>query len=248
MSWLRRADSFALPAASFIFSIAIAMPPNSQTSTPSRSAVPMITWIGLIIALFGMLLVRQVVNHFWPSPTFTSAVIKEVGMWLVAVVLLLIVKRGERLPFRSIGLGTSHWVKSILGGLVTAVICLAVAGALIALTGYNGGEAGKAMEKLPLWLITFIVLRAGVVEELCYRGYALERLQALGLPRWLAASLPLLIFSLGHWTGGWANIVLALALGGILAGFYLWRRDLVANMIGHGLVDFVGNVLPKLLS
>ena len=34
----------------------------------------------------------------------------------------------------------------------------------------------------------------------------------------------------------------------ILTGFYLWRRDLVANMIGHGLVDFIANVLPKLFS
>jgi hypothetical protein len=34
----------------------------------------------------------------------------------------------------------------------------------------------------------------------------------------------------------------------ILTGFYLWRRDLVANMIGHGLVDFVANVLPRLFS
>lgn len=102
------------------------------------------------------------------------------------------------------------------------------------------------MDKLPLWLITLIVIRAGVVEELCYRGYAIERLNALGLPRWLAAAIPWAIFAVAHWTGGWANIVIALALGGILAAFYLWRRDLVANMIGHGLVDFVGNVLPKL--
>jgi hypothetical protein len=34
-------------------------------------------------------------------------------------------------------------------------------------------------------------------------------------------------------------------LGGILALFFIWRRDLVANMIGHWFVDFVANVLPK---
>jgi len=50
------------------------------------------------------------------------------------------------------------------------------------------------------------------------------------------------------WTGGAANIAIALALGAILAGFYLWRRDLIANMIGHFAVDFVANVLPKLFS
>ena len=87
-----------------------------------------------------------------------------------------------------------------------------------------------------------------VAEELFFRGYAIERLQALGLNRFWAAAIPLVIFSVGHWTGGWANIVIALALGAVLAAFYLWRRDLVANMVGHFLVDFVANVLPRLFS
>ena len=213
--------------------------------TPSKSATA--SWIGLFIALFGMLLIRQVVNYAWATPSFTSAVVKEMGMWLVALTLILIVKRGEGLPLSSIGLGTTRWLKSILWGLLLGVVCLVAAGTLVAVTGYTGGEGGKAMEKLPLWLITLIVIRAGVVEELCYRGYAIERLRALGLPAWLSAAIPLAIFGVGHWTGGWANIVIALLLGGILAAFYLWRRDLAANMIGHGFVDFVGNVVPKLM-
>jgi membrane protease YdiL (CAAX protease family) len=38
----------------------------------------------------------------------------------------------------------------------------------------------------------------------------------------------------------------ALALGAVLTLFYLRRRDLVANMIGHFMVDFIANVLPRL--
>jgi len=89
--------------------------------------------------------------------------------------------------------------------------------------------------------------RAGVLEELFYRGYAIERLEALGLNRFWAGIIPLLIFGVAHWTGGWANIVIALVLGAVLTLFYLWRRDLVANMIGHFMVDFIANVLPRLL-
>ena len=214
-------------------------------TTPAPKRTSPVTWIGLFVALFGMLLVRQVVNRVWPDATFTSALIKEVGMWLVAAVLLVIIKVGERQPLSSIGLGTARWGKSILWGLLLGVVCLLVGGALVALTGYTGGEVGKAMGKLPAWLVFLIVVRAGVVEELCYRGYAIERLHALGLPRSLAAGVPLLIFGVGHWTGGWANIVIALALGGILALFFIWRRDLAANMIGHWFVDFMGNVLPR---
>lgn len=207
-----------------------------------------LTWIGLFISLFGMLLVRYAVNYIWATPSLTSAILKEAGMWLIALVLLVIVRYGEGLPLTSIGLGTVRWIKSILWGFLIAVICFLLAGLIIAITGFTGGKAGEALSKLPLWLITLIVIRAGVVEEICYRGYAIERLQTLGLAGWLAAAIPLAIFSIGHWTGGWSNILIALVLGGVLAGFYLWRRDLKANMIGHFLVDFAGNVLPKLFS
>src|SRR5437764_15317851 len=162
--------------------------------------------------------------------------------------LLVIIRRGEHLPMRSIGLGTARWWKSILWGFIIAIVSAVVVGALAHITGYGHGPGSSAFEKLPLWLITAIVFRAGVVEELFYRGYAIERLNAIGLPRWLAAVLPLVLFAIGHWTGGWANIVIALALGGVLTFFYLWRCDLVASMIGHFAVDFIGNVLPRLFS
>jgi len=206
------------------------------------------TWVGLFLSLFVMLLVRQSVSYFWPTLTFTAAIWKETLLWVSAITLLFIIRRGERLPLTSIGLGTSRWWKSILWGLAIAVASAAAGGVLAALTGYGHGPGSAAFEKLPLWLITLIVLRAGVVEELFYRGYAIERLQAVGLkPAW-AAGIPLVIFALGHWTGGAANILIALVLGAILSAFYLWRRDLVANMIGHGTVDFVANVLPNLFS
>jgi membrane protease YdiL (CAAX protease family) len=194
-----------------------------------------------------MLLSREIVTYFLPEPTITSAIVKEAGMWLVGIILVAIIKFGEGLPLSSIGLGTSRVIKSILWGLVLTVICFAAAGVFVALTHFHGGKNAEALGNLPVWLITAIVVRAGIVEELCYRGYAIERLHALGLPRWLAALVPLLIFGAGHWTGGWLNIALALTLGAILAAFYLWRRDLAANIIGHTLVDFIPNVIPKLL-
>src|SRR6266487_4661227 len=223
------------------------MPGLSEIRNP-QSASRNATWIGLFLSLFAMLLIRQAVSYFSPTLTFTAAIWKDSLIWVSAIVLLILVRRGERLPFTSIGLGTSAWWKSLLWGLVIAVACAIVGGVLAALTGYGHGPGSAAFEKLPLWLITLIVLRAGVVEELFYRGYAIERLQAVGLKPVWAAGIPLIIFACGHWTGGAANIAIALALGTILTAFYFWRRDLVANMIGHGTVDFVANVLPNLFS
>src|SRR5437762_556142 len=221
-------------------------PVTNQASVATK--ISSATLVGLLISLFAMVVIRYAFAFFVPEITFGSAILKETLIWASAAALLVIIRRGERLSLRSIGLGTCRWWKSIAWGLVIAIVSAGVVGGLAYLTGYGHGPGSAAFEKLPLWLITLIVLRAGVVEELFYRGYAIERLQAVGLkPAW-AAGIPLVIFALGHWTGGAANILIALVLGAILSAFYLWRRDLVANMIGHGTVDFVANVLPNLFS
>jgi membrane protease YdiL (CAAX protease family) len=212
-----------------------------------RARASTIRWIGLFVALFGMLIVRQAVKYHWPEPTIVSTIVREAGMWLVGLLLVALIKLGERLPLSSVGLTMAHLFRSILWGLLLTVICFLAAGLYVAATHFTGGKIAADLAKLPVWLIIMTVVRAGVVEELCYRGYAIERLHALGLARGTAAGISLVIFGVAHWTGGWGNIGMALLLGAILTLFYLWRRNLVANMIGHTLVDFIPNVTPKLL-
>jgi membrane protease YdiL (CAAX protease family) len=221
---------------------------GSPSSAARLRSISPATWIGLFISLAGILIVRKAVSHFWPTLTFAAALCKELMIWLCVLALFIIVRRGERLPLSSIGLGKTRWWKSALWGLALALICGVVGTAIALLTAYGHGPGSDQFAKLPLWLITLIVIRAGVVEELFYRGYAIERLEALGLGRLWSAGIPLAIFSLAHWTGGWANIVIALALGAVLTAFYLWHRDLTANMIGHFTVDFAANVVPALFS
>jgi membrane protease YdiL (CAAX protease family) len=226
----------------------IGAPLSLMSERPVGARNTRATWLGLFLSLFAMVVIRQAFVFFVPETTFASAILKETLIWASAAALLLIIRRGEQLSFRSIGVGTCRWWKSIAWGLVIAIVSAAVAGGLVYLTGYGHGPGSAAFEKLPLWLITLIVTRAGVVEELFYRAYAIDRLRMVGLGRFWSVTIPLVIFSIGHWSGGAANILIAFAAGLILTGFYLWRRDLVANMIGHGLVDFVANVVPRIFS
>jgi uncharacterized protein len=226
----------------------IGAPFSLRTNQPLVAKISRATCVGLFLSLFAMVVVRYAFVFFVPEITFASAILKETLIWMSAVALFVVIRRGEHLPLRSIGLGTARWWMSILWGVVIAVVSAAIVGGLAYLTGYGHGPGSAAFEKLPLWLITLIVFRAGVVEELFYRGYAIERLRMIGLGSFWSVAIPLIIFSLGHWSGGAANILIAFAAGIILTGFYLWRRDLVANMIGHGLVDFVANVLPRFFS
>src|SRR4051794_30851601 len=180
---------------------------SNQPAVPPK--VSRATWAGLAISLFAMVAIRQLIAFFIPETTFASALLKESLIWVSALALIVIIRRGEHLPMRSIGLGTARWWKSILWGFIIALVSAVAVVALAHLTGYGHGPGSAAFEKLPLWLITAIVFRAGVVQELFYRGYAIERLQMIGLGRFWSMAVPLVIFSLGHWTGGAANILIA---------------------------------------
>src|SRR5438034_10809413 len=102
------------------------------TSNPSSVSKKVLraTWAGLAISLFAMVVIRQAFAFFVPETTFTSAILKEALIWLNAVALIVIIRRGEHLPMRSIGLGTARWWKSILWGFVLAVVSAVVVGAL----------------------------------------------------------------------------------------------------------------------
>ncbi|MGB7148800.1 MAG: CPBP family intramembrane glutamic endopeptidase [Terriglobales bacterium] len=201
------------------------------------------TWIGLGLSLFSMLIIRQAFRAVTPEPGTALTLAREACMFASAGLLVWLVRKREGLPLTSIGIGTSPLWKSLAWGVVIAIACIVPAAVLVKLTGYGHGAASQAFAKLPVWVVCIVVLRAGVVEELFYRGYAIERLRAVGAGRIASWAIPLAIFSAAHWTGGAANILIALVLGGILTAFYLWRQDLVSNMFGHFLVDFVANVL-----
>ncbi len=205
------------------------------------------TWAALVFCLFAILPIREIVKWLAPGSIVASDELREGLILACAAGLLLFVHYVEKLPLTSIGIGTSVWWKSVLWGIVTAAACFAAAGAIIHATKFEGGPHAHDFDKLPLWLVTVIVFRAGFVEELFYRGYAIERLQSLGWSKAAAALVPLVIFAALHYSGGPVNVLVAFTLGGILALFYLWRRDLVANIIAHFLVDFIANVVPRLV-
>lgn len=63
---------------------------------------------------------------------------------------------------------------------------------------------------------------------------------------WLAALVPLAVFTLAHLSAwGWGHLVGVLFGGALLTGLYLWQRDLVACMIAHTIIDTM--MLPALL-
>jgi uncharacterized protein len=219
---------------------------STQPNKPKRAKVSPFTWVGLFISLFGFIAVRFAFRSLGVSNSITVDVWREFAVWTLAALLILLIRRGEGLPLSSIRLGTAPWRQSLRHGAILTGLCGVTAYIVISFTGYGQGAGSAAFDQEPIWL-TFLgsALRPGIVEELFFRGYAIERLESIGFGRVLSAAIPLSIFALTHWTGGIPSVIIALAGGTVLTLFYLWRRDLVANMIGHGLSNFLGLVLPR---
>jgi membrane protease YdiL (CAAX protease family) len=203
------------------------------------------TWLGLAIAFLGIPAITLAHRFFAPDALASSAIVaRELAILALTAFLLWIVVSRERQPLSSIGITTQGVGRSLAWGVGLALVCLAAAVACIAAysaVGIHYGEGKSISRALPV--TTLVVLRAGISEEVFYRGFAIERLQSLTGNKWFAAGLSLVCFAAFHFRQGLPGIGLAFVLGAALTAFYLWKRNLIANIFGHFLVDFIPNVL-----
>jgi membrane protease YdiL (CAAX protease family) len=221
-----------------------------ETTVPRKQRTA--TFAGLSIALFALPLFTPAYRAIAGENHSNWQVLeKEIAIFVLVGVLLWIVKRWEHLPLTSIGLRFDMLGTSLLRGLGLAVIVLAVTVGLFLLlreVGVRLGEDREVVFHPSLWVVTVSMLRAGVAEEIFYRGFAIERLQTLTGSKLLAALVPLCIFALSHYRQGVGGIIAVFVLGGILTAFYMKFRDLLANIAAHFLGDFVLNVVLPLAS
>jgi CAAX protease family protein len=215
-----------------------------------RSLTP--TVVGLAISLFALPLFTAAYRAMTGENHSNWQVLgRESGIFLIVGLLLWTVKGWEHLPLSSIGLRVDRLRTSLLRGLWLALIVLAVTvGLYLVLRGIGvhlGEEHGNVFHP-SLWVAAVSMLRAGVAEEIFYRGFAIERLQGLTDSKLFAGLVPLTIFAASHYRQGVGGIIAALVLGGILTAAYMKFRDLLANITAHFLGDFVLNVVLPLVS
>lgn len=168
---------------------------------------------------------------------------RELVFWAMAATIVFYVLNVERKSLTSIGLRRPS-LGSVGFGVLGAVVAFAGMACMyvVLLPHIDPSYASKtsALQSLPLALKIAIVLRAAIFEEVFYRGFMIERLNALLGSRTAAAVLSWAAFTaahVGYW--GWGSILLAGFGGAVLTGLYLWRRDLTSNMIAHGLTDAI---------
>lgn len=198
------------------------------------------TAVGLFIALAGPALFVSISEGlFGEFPSLGIQVVLQLLYCGMAALLLWIVLRAERLPLKSIGIRKPTWLTVVSGIGLLLVGTFVVAPLTVPLQealGTDGVQAGlDQIAFMPLWFRIVVGFTGGIIEELFYRGYAIERLAVITGRAWIGGLVSAVIFGLSHipeWGLGFA-LAADLPFGVLMTAFYLWRRDLLANMLAH---------------
>lgn len=178
--------------------------------------------------------------------------IKSWGSCLAVLALVLL---WEQRTLASIGIVPGNYLAWLIGAtlgltiLATSVISVIQASkAGKAALPEDSAEGLNRLIATPAWFRWAVVVTAGITEEIMFRGYPIERLHELTGNLWIAALIPLTVFTLAHLGGwSWGHLIGVLFGGSLLTGLYMWQRDLIACMIAHMLIDSLIIFLPALL-
>ena len=211
--------------------------------------LPAATLVGLSVALLSPLLTNLVVTRVlgvMPSRALVAAGL--VIHWVIFIALVIIVRLWEQEPLQSIGWRQPRW--STLGfGIVAGVVIIVVSGLVTDGLGLRSDQHFLAfLQSQSVVVRVLLVVTAGVFEETLYRGYGIERLSRYCGGKYVAAAISLALFTLAHASVVEASALLPiLIVAGLVTLLYLWRRDLLLNMVAHTTIDAMGLlVIPSL--
>jgi membrane protease YdiL (CAAX protease family) len=198
-------------------------------------------WIALVVILgFSCAPLSRWTDEF---ANVEHLVVYELIWWAFIAAVLGYVRGVEHRPLASIGLrspGLRGAALSVATGVATVVVLAIIYLAVFPAFGVDETAQTDRLIATPLWWRVISVVRAGVGEEIVFRGYAIERVHELTRSRAAAAIIPCAVFALAHvgpW--GWSHLVIAGTGGAVFTALYLWRRNLWVNIIAHVVVDGV---------
>jgi membrane protease YdiL (CAAX protease family) len=215
-------------------------------SSAPQSAQRLLALTGLTLTL-GLVLLHgnQIGERFLGMSPLAS---RDLFWWPLLAIVLLYILVVERRPLTSIGIRKPTWKTAAYGMGTAALASWAIGPASTYVVDYfhlhtNAG-AEQALADTPYWYHVLIVTRAALAEEVVFRGYAIERIQELTGSRPVAGAVSLIAFTLAHLSyWGLAPLIFVASAGFVLTLLYLWRRDLIANIVAHFLTDAMALLL-----
>lgn len=190
-------------------------PADPESEAVIRAAIGPIIIVNHL-ALFGLLWIllrrhgESLVDIGWSVRAVDSTVLREIGIGLACGVGLYLFKELAVDSVRALMAGNPPTFQTLFRF-----------------------DLGRLAPGLTLAAVTVVF-----VEESIYRGYALPFFER----RWGAVPAVLVTaaaFGPLHWGNGLGAVINATVYGILLAGIFLWRRNLVAGTVGHALYNLL---------
>jgi membrane protease YdiL (CAAX protease family) len=204
------------------------------------------TIIGLVLSLFGFLFVSVISNRLQANSALssnTTTLLEFLLVWILTGVVILIVLQGENRPLTSVGVKTITGKEVLLAIVIGIILSLSVPVLTLIVSQIipvsEEGSIASVAESVPAFILLLGILTAGITEEVLFRGYPIERITEITGNKWVALAVSVVAFILPH-VAGWNLthvIAVVIPLGFVMAGLYLWKRNLIFNMIVHILID-----------
>ena len=198
--------------------------------------------IGLIVFL-GFPFLLQLIPH--------NYMMGELAFWVLLLVMILWIYFVENQTIASIG-WKKLTAKTILWGLglgLVLFVVFGIANVVIQALGLElNQEIAEMISSKSIPVLILLALRAAIVEEVLYRGYAFERIYELTKSKWVAGLVPLIVFMLIHLSWGVGHLLFIFIAGGLLTLMYISKRNLALNIIAHFTIDVIAlAVMPMML-
>lgn len=206
------------------------------------------TIIGLVIALFGPFVITAYKKS---AKTEVGSLTSKFSLWFLVIIIFLILFYGENETLHSIGF-KKVTTRAFFIGFVGGIGSMAIMGLTFFIfkkTGFNNRENSfEKIIKLSLNKRVFIVLTAAFVEEILFRGYAIERLSLLTHNIWIAGIISTTFFTIAH-ISGWSirHLIPVFITGLFLSILYIIEKDIIACIIAHSIIDGVAFILMPYL-
>ena len=207
--------------------------------------MPPIPVLGLVLALLGLPTVLGAVRYFGGEPL---GLWTRLSLWGLAGAILTIAAHSYDDWLIQLGLVAPAW-HSIALALVAAVLILVGWPATQFLQMKLGGSdttstaTFRKVAALPSTYRLFLVVTAGVTEEVLYRGYGIGVGKLLLGGTSIALAVSLCLFIAAHVRWGLAHLLSVLWAGAALSTLFVLTNSLMACIIAHVLVDAFGFLL-----
>lgn len=186
-----------------------------------------------LFALPGFALLTRHVDA--PDPTIFGLAVQ----WVVVLAVVALATRVEGRTLASLGFRRPAWVDLgyLLGTAVATLLVFVATPPLIESLGLSVRDGATATTNGTLALALLSAITTGVVEEILFRGYPIERLLDATGSALVAGGVTWGAFTLAHavyWPLG--NLLQVSVVAAVLTAVYLHRRTLVPVIGAHTLV------------